>query len=65
MTIRRHRFATASSVVPGIGLCVGNGGNAEIVICDIEGRPVVTGLDDHELRPVGFVVNCPVVYRAK
>jgi hypothetical protein len=23
----------------------------------------LTGLDDKELRPVGFIVNCPVVYR--
>jgi hypothetical protein len=24
---------------------------------------LLTGLDDRELRPVGFIVNCPVVYR--
>ena len=23
----------------------------------------ITGLDDGPLRPVGFIINCPVVYR--
>jgi hypothetical protein len=65
MTIRRHRFATESAVVPAMGLCVGNGVNAEIAIRDIERRPAVTGLDDNELRPAGIVVNCPVACRVK
>jgi len=65
MTIRRHRFATLSAAVPAIGLCVGNGIKTEIAVCDIECRSGVTGLDGHELRPVEFVVNCPVVCRVK
>jgi hypothetical protein len=32
-------------------------------IADLQARGFLTGLDDHALRPVGFVVNCPVVYR--
>ena len=34
-----------------------------IEIADFQSRGLLTGLDDHELRPVGFIVNCPVVYR--
>jgi hypothetical protein len=34
-----------------------------IQIGDFQSRGFLTGLDDHELRPVGFIVNCPVVYR--
>jgi hypothetical protein len=32
-------------------------------IADLQSRGFLTGLDDHALRPVGFIVNCPVVYR--
>ena len=32
-------------------------------IADLQTRGFLTGLDDHALRPVGFIVNCPVVYR--
>jgi hypothetical protein len=32
-------------------------------IADFQVRGFLTGLDDHALRPVGFIVNCPVVYR--
>lgn len=32
-------------------------------IADFQAKGFLTGLDDHELRPVGFIVNCPVVYR--
>lgn len=32
-------------------------------IADLQARGFLTGLDDHALRPVGFIVNCPVVYR--
>jgi hypothetical protein len=34
-----------------------------IEIADFQSKGLLTGLDDHELRPVGFIVNCPVVYR--
>jgi len=34
-----------------------------IHIADFQARGFLTGLDDKELRPVGFIVNCPVVYR--
>jgi hypothetical protein len=34
-----------------------------IQIADFQARGFLTGLDDKELRPVGFIVNCPVVYR--
>lgn len=34
-----------------------------IQIGDFQAKGFLTGLDDHELRPVGFIVNCPVVYR--
>jgi hypothetical protein len=34
-----------------------------IEIANFQTKGLLTGLDDHELRPVGFVVNCPVVYR--
>jgi len=34
-----------------------------IHIADFQTRGLLTGLDDRELRPVGFIVNCPVVYR--
>jgi len=34
-----------------------------IEIGDFQAKGFLTGLDDHELRPVGFIVNCPVVYR--
>jgi hypothetical protein len=34
-----------------------------IQIADFQAKGLLTGLDDKELRPVGFIVNCPVVYR--
>jgi hypothetical protein len=34
-----------------------------IEIANFQTKGFLTGLDDHELRPVGFIVNCPVVYR--
>jgi hypothetical protein len=34
-----------------------------IQIGDFQVRGFLTGLDDQGLRPVGFIVNCPVVYR--
>lgn len=32
-------------------------------IADFQAKGLLTGLDDGALRPVGFIVNCPVVYR--
>jgi hypothetical protein len=32
-------------------------------IADFQVKGFLTGLDDRALRPVGFIVNCPVVYR--
>jgi hypothetical protein len=34
-----------------------------IHIEDFASKGFITGLDDGALRPVGFIVNCPVVYR--
>jgi hypothetical protein len=34
-----------------------------IHIGDFQTKGFLTGLDDGPLRPVGFIVNCPVVYR--
>jgi hypothetical protein len=34
-----------------------------IQIADFQVKGFLTGLDDRPLRPVGFIVNCPVVYR--
>jgi hypothetical protein len=34
-----------------------------IEIANFQSKGLLTGLDGHELRPVGFIVNCPVVYR--
>jgi hypothetical protein len=34
-----------------------------IEIANFQTKGLLTGLDDRELRPVGFIVNCPVVYR--
>jgi len=34
-----------------------------IEIANFQAKGLLTSLDDHELRPVGFIVNCPVVYR--
>jgi hypothetical protein len=34
-----------------------------IQIADFQSRGLLTGIDDKPLRPVGFIVNCPVVYR--
>jgi hypothetical protein len=34
-----------------------------IAIEDMASKGFITGLDDGALRPVGFIVNCPVVYR--
>jgi hypothetical protein len=34
-----------------------------IEIANLQTKGFLTGLDDHALRPVGFIVNCPVVYR--
>jgi len=34
-----------------------------IEIANFQAKGFLTGLDDRALRPVGFIVNCPVVYR--
>jgi hypothetical protein len=34
-----------------------------IEIGNFQAKGFLTGLDDQALRPVGFIVNCPVVYR--
>ena len=34
-----------------------------IEIANFQAKGLLTGLDGQELRPVGFIVNCPVVYR--